>query len=279
MGPSPLLNFAEELLVEIFKGTGSRPYDRQKHLRTLSLVCQKFHRISAGMLLTSPCVHLYKTHELIRTYFDYPELAERAHTLELVNMSFTSRSDKPLGFTELYDLKSKLVLDSGLKAQCVEFIRSKKIMSKVIWIQNLDDDSLSACMAILLALLPNLRALYMGANSINEYPFFGAFTERRVMSIERYEKRHPKMDLSILLWPHIYFDDIFEAVWSKLHTLELPCDWNTSRSADRYWKRHMRRMSLRQLALPMNRDFGPSTDRDALEDWMTRSSNIIPPTV
>jgi hypothetical protein len=180
-------------------------------------------------------------------------------------------------FYGYYEPGTKPVLEASLKTQCVDFIRPKNTIWKQTWIRHLDDDSLNACMAVLLAMLPNLHTLYMGADSIAEYPMFRGFVGTWGFGREE-EDNQPLRDHGNLLWPHLYLEEIFGGLLSHLHMLELPCDWDTSEKVHHYLKKRMCTQELRQLALPLEAAFGPWY-ANTVQESIASSFNIIPPTV
>ena len=246
-----LLTLPDELLLEIFHKTSTRPRDRQKHLRVLALVCRKLQLIATELLLTSPSVHLFEVDKLVSTYFKYPKFATKAHTLELASISFDAEYERdPRSYDVNYEFVNVRSLNAQLRAKCVECIHNHKYGS-LRWIDDLDKDPRNACLAVLLAVLPNLRTLLMGANLLEFYPLSMDLVEFQ-QPCQIIEQMLVHKNIEYAEWDHPYLEDLFSQLLLGLHTFELPLECYSARyQAFACLTRGLRTSTLRRVALPL----------------------------
>jgi hypothetical protein len=242
MAPT-LLSLPNELLLKVFSNTDERPRDRQKHLRNLSLVCQRFLPIAQEVLLEAPTVHYNDVPGLLRSFFLYPNLAFKTETLEIASLSFSKSAEVRTRYNEELAHRLPHPPEQEFQDQCLAVIAKQGNQVQEKWHQDLADQYLDAYLGVLLAILPNLKKLLLGANNLrycNMLKETLKLKNARPMDTWRHYARYDGW-----MPDSPYLEDIFGTLAPKLHTLELPGFWCHSLSPD-----VSSLTSLRHLALP-----------------------------
>ena len=196
--------------------------ERQKHLRFVALVCRHFHPIARELLLTTPAVHLRDIPQLVRTYLEHPKLCTQAKTLEFATLSFSEDINARVAYNKDFEnsINWYSKVESKFKRQCLVFIDAQEVQAKSDWKAHLLGKSCwdipNAYIALLIALLPNIEELYLGATWQEYFPMLHQCRYGPTMDLKCSHATNPT-----------YLNALFRYLIPKLRTLELPVfDWN-----------------------------------------------------
>jgi hypothetical protein len=89
-----LLSLPNELILAIFDQLPPIPRPRQKTLVALTATCKHIRPLAREQLLVQPVIDVHRVHLLVRIYLRYPELVNRATSLEF---SVDQQKDVPFG--------------------------------------------------------------------------------------------------------------------------------------------------------------------------------------
>ncbi|KAF2646512.1 hypothetical protein P280DRAFT_544860 [Massarina eburnea CBS 473.64] len=224
---NPFQNVRAEKLLE------EGPTDYYHDLNNVALLCRRLSSIVREVMLADPVVPFTKLDRLVRVYLEYPELAPKTHSLEVV-----------CGFKESLNQKGDHHgwpnMVSGFKDECIDTIRKQTMdeKHKSDWISDLDgwkddyeasrgSDQIVAdfeaqdpYFGLLLVLLPNLQRLLLGTLNTTRIPALMDLLwecQPTVLS--------GNMSVTHEAWHHGYLMDAFLTAAPRLKQLETPLHW------------------------------------------------------
>lgn len=250
-----IIMLPDEILLAILYRIQGLPRDKTKDLISLSTVCKRFRQVALDQLLLNPSVQLWNVPGLVRMYFKHPSLAAKVRALEIKTPVEALRLGEPIeaeDFAEAKDFIAAPKLDAGFRGNCNLLIERFDITTenKHQWIKHLekDRDYIYAFQALLVVMLPNLKDLFLGFNTLSIYPILGSvsFGPNGPSCSE-----HPHHLLRWKPWTYKYLKDISAVMMAKLCWLELPyasssCAGHQTTEPDFDFTRHT---SLTQLSI------------------------------
>jgi hypothetical protein len=200
-----LLSLPNELILAIFDQLPPIPRPRQKTLVALTATCKHIRPLAREQLLVQPVIDVHRVHLLVRIYLRYPELVNRATSLEF---SVDQQKDVPFGEPNFFHTL-KLVRDNACVEACHHFINTTSISErgKAEWKRNITQRYERVYVCILVVMLPKLKALLLGTALVSH---FGIPASIFYMD----EKRDDE-----------YVCMAFAAMSSRLQCLETPLVW------------------------------------------------------
>ena len=263
---SSILNLPNELPLPIAKHLLIKPRFDQKayeDLFYLAVANSRFPRIVRSILQGQKalCIPLPKVHSLFRTLREFPaaQWADNIESLEITNyvshgdndgcmrMSRSNHRENLIRYlisTEDMTLedgqdRSKMPArqfsvetDTSFRTDCLQAIREADGVSnnnKWVWKNALRAGYNNTFLALLLLILPNLKALLLGGSHTFHFPmvFRDADPWQGPMSPKVDERIHWSDDPSMrLLREHKYLAQMFHKSYSRLTELELPSSWH-----------------------------------------------------
>jgi hypothetical protein len=229
-----LLDLPNELLSEIADGLQGKY--RNDHLRSLSLVCSRFRDIAQEKLLCEPKFKLGHIHGYLWGLGRHPTLQHKVRRLEIFSSGegrvvdpFTEYRNSFLIGTGAYNsvkCPPELSQDKFFLRKCSEVINyvygtkqpsSQPHLAKHVeaWNYALHSDVVAALLGILLAILPNLKELYLGATWLMDFPIFRGILHSEAPSY------HPRN------WKHSWLNNVFDQLKPRLEILEFPTDFGS----------------------------------------------------
>jgi hypothetical protein len=263
---SSILNLPDELLLPIAKHLLIEPRFDQKayeDLFYLAVANSRFPRIVRSILQGQKalCVPLPKVHALFRTLREFPaaQWADNIESLEITNyvshgdndgcmrMSrsnhrenliryFISTGDMTLedgqDRSKMPSRQYSIENDTSFRTDCLKAIREADGVgnnNKWVWKDALRAGHNNAFLALLLLILPNLKALLLGGSHVFHFPmvFRDGDPWQGPMSPKVDDRIHWSGDPSThLLREHKYLAQVFHKSYSRLTELELPSSWH-----------------------------------------------------
>jgi hypothetical protein len=293
-----LLPIAEHLIVE--PRYDRSPYGDLTALATAHRHFTNVVRSTIHSLET-PSVPLPKAHALFRTLRDFPMWAIRFKSIEITNYASPEGRPGNYGGSEngciafpkdnAWERKLRRKLrDGGLaykdakqhskmpsrqfdfefvdkfREECIAIVQDPGVnvsnTNKQAWEDALRAGHVLAFLALLVAVLPNLDGLFLGAGHILHYPMLlrNADPQEGPMApwspVRRHWNNNPSNQQ---LRGHKYPGQVFQRLYSQLTKLEMPSSWTTlwdafsSIAMERAWKVHPRYRhftSLQTLVIP-----------------------------
>jgi hypothetical protein len=226
-----LLSLPNEVILAILNQLPPLPRPRQKTLLALTATCKRIRPLARDQLLVQPVIDVHHVHLLVQNYLRYPELVNRANSLEF---SVDQQQVVPLGEPNFY-LTLKLVPDKACVEACYHFIKTTAISQKgkSDWIRDISRRYQRAYVGILLVMLPNLKELLLGTALVSHFGI--------LVSLFHMNDKHDNE----------YVREVFEAMTSQLQCLETPLIWYKEPRRFSCSLQNLRKCtSLKHLTLP-----------------------------
>jgi hypothetical protein len=200
-----LLSLPNELILAIFDQLPPLPRPRQKTLLALTATCKHIRPLAREQLLVQPVSDVHHVHLLVQNYLRYPELVNRAISLEF---SVDQQKNVALGEPN-YFVTLKLVPDNACVEACHHFINTTSISErgKLEWIRDITRRYQRAYVCILLVMLPKLKALLLGTALVSHFGILA--------NLFHMDGKHDNE----------YACEAFAALCPQLQCLETPLTW------------------------------------------------------
>lgn len=211
-----LVRLPNELLLSIIDYLPYLPRNRRTELLTLSTTCKRLHNLATSLLLTTPYVNLTNTRRLVDSYIARPDLALKVCSLELYARDDVTAPDTNPAQPHAQKNKNPIRKNKQLWKAYTGLVRSTSISTnaQARWKLAIEHEDKKAWIGLLLAVLPNLKTLYLGGVPLRFFekidPLCGVGYKIRNCTCEFHQAKPS------------YLCDLFIATAPRLSTLELP---------------------------------------------------------